>query len=63
MATVGKPIASRKSAEDELLENFGELLDRAAEKMSHKDFMKTAKKSKAALDHAIDTHRQRNGTA
>jgi len=63
MATVAKPIASHKSAEDELLDSFGELLDEAVEKMSHRKFVKTAKKSKAALDRAIDSHQRRDGTA
>jgi hypothetical protein len=63
MATVAKPIVRQKSAEDELLESFGEAIDSAAEKMTHRKFMKTAKESKAALDQAIATRPRRRGTA
>jgi hypothetical protein len=61
MATSAK--VHPKSAEDELLESFGELMDSAARKMSHEEFMKTAEKVKAGLDQAIATHSQRRGTA
>jgi hypothetical protein len=63
MATLAKPIVRRKSAEDELLESFGEVIDSATEKMTHRKFMKTAKKSKEALDQAIAAHPRRRGTA
>lgn len=53
----------RKSAEDELLESFGELIDSAAEKMTDKEFKKAADKSNATLDRAIAAHSRRRGTA
>lgn len=62
MATVAKPLVP-KSAEDELLESFGKTIDSAAEKMTHRKFMKTAKESKAALDQAIAARPRRRGTA
>jgi hypothetical protein len=55
--------ARRKSAEDELLESFGELIDSAAEKMTDEEFAKAAKKSNATLDRAIASHSRRRGTA
>lgn len=61
MATV--PTRRKKSAQDELLEGFGQLLDEAAEKMSHDEFMKVAKKTEKTLDRAIDAHSRRRGTA
>jgi hypothetical protein len=54
---------TRKSDEDELLENFGELIDSAAEKMTHDKFLKTAEKAKATLDQAIAAHSRRRGSA
>ena len=63
MATVAKPLVHRKSAEDELLESFGKTIDSAAEEMTHRKFMKTAKKSKAALDQAIGARPRRRDTA
>jgi hypothetical protein len=62
MATSRVPMG-HKSAEEELLESFGELIDSAAKKMSHKEFIKTAKKAKATLDQAIAAHPRRHGTA
>ena len=62
MATARIPVR-HKSAEDELLDSFGELIGSAAEKMPHDEFMKTAKKAKATLDQAIDAHSRRRGTA
>lgn len=53
----------RKSAEDELLESFGELIDSAAKRMRHDEFMKTAEKAKKTLDRAIAAHTQHRGTA
>ena len=61
MAT-SKPVP-RKSAEDELLESFGGLIDEAAEKMNDKEFEKAAKKSTSTLDRAIAAHSRRHGTA
>jgi hypothetical protein len=52
-----------QNAEDELLKSFGELIDSAAESMSHKQFMKTAEKAKSALDRAIVAHSQPRDTA
>jgi hypothetical protein len=53
----------QRSAEDELLESFGNLIDEAAEKMTDKEFEKAAKKSTATLDRAIAAHSRRRGTA
>ena len=53
----------KHAAEDELLESFGELIDSAAEAMSHKEFMKTAKKTKSTLDRAIAAHSRPRDTA
>jgi len=61
MATV--PTRQKKSAEDELLESFGQLIDEAAEKMTHEEFMKTANKANETLDRAIAAHSRRRGTA
>jgi len=62
MATARIPVP-RKSAEAELLESFGELIDSAAEKMPHDEFMKKAQKAKRTLDQAIVAHSRRRGTA
>jgi hypothetical protein len=61
MATV--PSNQKKSAEEELLDSFGKMIDEAAEKMSHEEFLKTAEKSKQTLDRAIAAHSRRRGTA
>lgn len=61
MAT-STPIKKR-SAEDELMESFGELIDSTAEAVSHKEFMKRAKKTKSTLDRAIAAHSQPRDTA
>ena len=61
MATV--PTRKQKSAEDELLDSFGELIDSAAEKMTDEEFRKTAKRSSETLDRAIAAHSRRRGTA
>jgi hypothetical protein len=61
MAT-SKPVP-HKSAEDELLESFGDLIDEAAEKMTDEEFGQAARKSSATLDRAIAAHSQRRGTA
>lgn len=53
----------QRSAEEELLESFGNLIDEAAEKMTDKDFEEAAKKSTATLDRAIAAHSRRRGTA
>lgn len=55
--------ARKKSAEDELLESFGDLIDEAAKKMTDKEFEEAAKKSSATLDRAIAAHSRRRGTA
>ena len=62
MATSRSPVR-HKSSEDELLDSFGELIDSAAEKMPHDEFMETAKKAKKTLDQAIADHSRRRGTA
>jgi len=61
MATV--PKSSKKSAEDELLDSFGELIDKVAEEVSHEEFMKRAEKANETLDRAIAAHSRRRGTA
>jgi hypothetical protein len=61
MATA--PTHKQKSAEDELLDSFGKLIDEAAEKATHKEFMKRAKKATETLDRAIASHSRRRGTA
>ena len=55
--------ARHKSAEDELLESFGELIDSAARKMPRDEFMKTANQAKETLDRAIAARSRRRGTA
>jgi hypothetical protein len=57
------PAHHRKSAEDELLDSFGELIDSAAEKMTDEEFETAAKKSNATLDRALASHSRRRGTA
>lgn len=52
-----------KSAEDTLLESFGELIDSAAEKMSDKEFKKAEKKSNEVLDRALAPPKRRRETA
>jgi hypothetical protein len=61
MATV--PARKQKSAEDELLDSFGKLIDSAAEKLTDEEFRKAAKKSNETLDRAIAVHSRRRGTA
>ena len=58
-APSGKP----KSAEDELLESVGKMIDEAAERMTHEEFMKVSQKAKDNLDRAIAAHSRRRGTA
>jgi len=55
--------ARRKSAEDELLDSFAELIDSAAEKMTEKEFKKAAKNSNAALDRALTPRKRPSETA
>ena len=52
-----------QTAEDELLESFGELIDSASETMPHKKFIKTAEKAKSTLDRAIAAHSRPRDTA
>jgi hypothetical protein len=61
MATV--PARKQKSAEDELLDSFGKLIDSAAEKLTDEEFRMAAKKSNETLDRAIAVHSRRRGTA
>ena len=53
----------KKSAEDILLESFGELIDSAAEKMSDKEFKKAEKKSNEILARALARPKRRRETA
>lgn len=55
--------ARRKSAEDDLLDGVAELIDKAAEKMSDKEFARADKKSNEILDRAIADHSRRRGSA
>lgn len=55
--------ARKKSAEDILLESFGELIDSAAEKMSDKEFKKAEKKSNEILARALARPKRRRETA
>ena len=52
-----------KTAEEELLESFGEMIDSAAGKLSHKEFMKVAKRTNKTLDRALAAHSRRRETA
>ena len=61
MATV--PARKQKSAEDELLDSFGKLIDSAAEELTDEEFRMAAKKSNETLDRAIAVHSRRRGTA
>lgn len=61
VATV--PNRREKSAEDELLDSFGKLIDEAAERMTHEEFMKVTQKAKDDLDRAIAAHSRHRGTA
>jgi hypothetical protein len=51
--------APKKSAEDILLESFGELIDSAANTMSDKDFNQAEKKSSESLARALARPKQR----
>ena len=53
----------QRSADDELLESFAELIDSAARQMTSKEFSEAAKRSNATLDRAIAAHSRRRGTA
>lgn len=55
--------AHKKSAEDDLLDSFAEIIDNAAEKMSDKEFKAAENKSNEILDRAIAAHSRRRGTA
>jgi hypothetical protein len=55
--------APKKSAEDILLESFGELIDSAAKTMSDKEFKKAEKKSSESLARALARPKQRRETA
>jgi hypothetical protein len=61
MATV--PARQQKSAEDELLDSFGKMIDEAAEKLSPEEFQKRADRTNEILDRAIAEHSRRRGTA
>jgi hypothetical protein len=62
MATNTAPVRP-KSAKDELLESFGELIDIASRNLTHKEFMKVTQKAKATLKGAVAAHSRRRGTA
>jgi hypothetical protein len=58
-----KASTRRKSAEDELMESLGNIIDEAAETMTKEEFRDAAKKSTEILDRAIAAHSRRRGTA
>jgi len=53
----------RKSAKEELLDNFKKLMDDAEETMTMREFRKAAKKSGKALDRAITRQKRQSETA
>jgi hypothetical protein len=55
--------AQKQSAEDVLLESFGELIDSAAKTMSDKEFKKAEKKSSEILARALARPKRRRETA
>ena len=55
--------APKKSAEDILLEGFGELIDSAGKTMSDKEFKQAEKKSSESLARALARPKQRRETA
>jgi hypothetical protein len=55
--------APKKSAEDVLLEGFGELINSAADKMSDKEFKKAEKKSSESLARSLARPKRRRETA
>jgi hypothetical protein len=55
--------APKKSAEDTLLESFGELIDSAAKTMSDKEFKRAEKKSTESLARALARRKPRRETA
>jgi hypothetical protein len=55
--------APKKSAEEILLEGFGELIDSAAVKMSDKEFKQAEKKSSEILARALARPKRRRETA
>ena len=57
------PSGKQKSAEEELLDSFGKMIDEAAEKLTHEEFMRRAEKATETLDRAIAAHSRRRGTA
>ncbi len=55
--------APKKSAEDVLLEGFGELINSAADKMSDEEFKQAEKKSSESLARALARPKRRRETA
>lgn len=55
--------APKDSAEETLLESFGELIDSAAEKMSDKEFEEAEKKSNESLARALARPKRHRETA
>ena len=53
----------KRSAEDTLLDSFGELIDSAAEKMSDSEFKNAEKKSSESLARALAPPKRRRETA
>lgn len=61
MAT-SRPV-SKKTAEDLVLESFGELIDSAANTMNDEEFKQAEKKSTESLARALARPKQRRETA
>jgi hypothetical protein len=53
----------KRSAEDTLLDSFGELIDSAAEKMTDEEFKNAEKKSSESLARALAPPKRRRETA
>jgi hypothetical protein len=54
---------SKKSAEDLLLESFGEIIDSAAKTMNDEEFKRAEKKSSESLARALARPKRRRETA
>ena len=55
--------SKKRSAEDTLLDSFGELIDSAAEKMTDEEFKNAEKKSSESLARALAPPKRRRETA
>ena len=62
MATIANPVKP-KSAQQQLLDSVGKLVDNAAESMSDRQFKKAEKGFNKIVDRAIAAHSRRRETA